>query len=64
MTYLEIPSRLKFNQNCVSNLYIELLGIIVPEEQDKDKLTRINKFLKQIEKILGQERILPKILGN
>lgn len=60
MTYLEIPSRLKFNQNCVSNLYIELLGIIVPEEQDKDKLTRINKFLKQIEKILGQERIFTK----
>lgn len=51
---LQIPSSLKFNQNCVASLYVELLGIIDPEE--KDKLGRINKYLKEVAKILEQEK--------
>jgi hypothetical protein len=58
MTQLQIPSSLKFNQNCISSLYVELLGIIDQEKQDN--LIRINNYLKQVAKILDQECIFTK----
>lgn len=58
MTQLQISSNLKFNENCISSLYVELLGIIDDEKQDN--LSRINAYLQQVVKILNQERIFTK----
>lgn len=54
MSKLDIQSKLNFNKEYLSALYVELFGIIDISKTNQSNLIVINNFLKRIVNILDQ----------